>query len=265
MNARHVVGLLCLLAALHMGVAHATGPEEGQWRWSLTAGNSMPASATVQKGTTGTTADFGAATGPLAGNGGTVDLDHLRFSDIYGTGLKLGAEASYGESRSLESFLRLSYESEPGRGPQRVGSVTNATLGVSAPVLADFGALRTWQLAAGERYLFRPGASLRPFVDVDLGVAHDNSVDATYSAPDVSLSLGSGRYFKSSTGLLADAGAGLDYGIAPGIDLTFGVQAEYQANATIDSVTLASAGLPELSAGASRWAFPARLGVRYSF
>jgi opacity protein-like surface antigen len=265
MNKLAIIVVSCAVVGLRAGAVNAAGPEQGQWRWSINAGTSSPTDAVAQQGAASTIADFGLSTGPLAGSGGTIALRHVRYSDIFGTGWNLGTEISYGESATLEAFARLSYESLPGRSAIVVGRLTSPALAAAVPIYAQFGDPKSWQLALGQRYYFLPGSSLRPFVGVDLGFDHSNSVSASFGAPDAGISFGTGRYFKASTGLLADAGVGLAYGVTPALSVNFSIDAEYRSRPSVDGVALSAAGIPAMTASDSHWTYPARLGVSYSF
>jgi hypothetical protein len=114
--------------------------------------------------------------------GSTVYRD-LRFSDAYDQRFTGGAELDYAFNSRMTLFGRAAYSDFDGSRHQ-IGQFGPNASGPFQSVNAKFEDTSTREFDLGGRYIFAPGAKLRPFVGAALGATHLSATRADFDHID---------------------------------------------------------------------------------
>ncbi|MBF0550204.1 MAG: outer membrane beta-barrel protein [Deltaproteobacteria bacterium] len=169
----------------------------------------------------------------LSGDVGT-GIDAPSYKDAFGTGWGVGLEGGYRFTEYFSAQVGVGYERFSGSTAQGI----------------CFDSLNVIPIYAGGKYhVLTTNCTWDPYLRFDLGAAHFGPVDTSF--------MGSrGNYWDPSWAFLADAGAGIEYHMAP-----FGIFAEVKAR----YLGSPSSAMSPLSDADSSWTLPVNLGLRYYF
>ncbi len=171
----------------------------------------------------------------ISGDAGKGD-DAPEYDDAFDSGLGVAFEAAYRLTPDLGVLAGVGYEQFSG----------DSYKGIS------FDDMDVMMVYVGCKYYFlidKKGWS--SYLRADLGTAYFSSVDISYGGVDA-------EYWKSSWGVIGDAGIGVEYGFS-----NMGVFLEIKAR-YMDSPAKA-AEMRDYSDADASWSVPIMLGVNYHF
>ena len=244
-------------------VASANSYDEGQWITTFTAGSNLVSNGTFSSQTGATIADLGGIDPALAGQSGTVAIDHLQFNDAFRAGPSFGIEAGYMAQSNVEPFVRLSYSQLSGRN-QEIGFITSPALDSPVPIHADFGDMDSWGLDLGARYFLSDNGALRTYIAGYLGANRIDALHAHYTVAGMPASPRE-EILPQVTRFDAGVEGGVAWQVSENADLSLSVGAQYVDARHEQTDAFAPIGIDEVSFTDQRWSLPVNFGVNFKF
>jgi opacity protein-like surface antigen len=214
-------------------------------------------------GTVGVPGSFsGIRTQPQDAPVGSQTFDHVGFDEAYEQRYTGGVELDYAFDPRLTGFARASDAQFDGK-TRDLGTVS--VLDTRTPVDARFADNSARALDLGARYMFAPGARLRPFIGLGLGASDQSAPRAFIDNPDGSSTRV--ELAKGGTVFEQRLETGVQISPLPNFDLRLTAAANHldgQKSSGDPNLELLGVA-PSHSTIGPRWQYPAELGAVWHF
>ena len=245
-------------------VASAAEPSS-PWSLSISGGDSISESGSLRTSMSADFPDLGTLNPALSGQSGTLNLDSLKYEDIFRRRFDTGLELDYSFNPNLQTFGRFGYASLDGR-TSTIGTLDNPTLGTTDAVRARFADADNMSLELGSRYLWTTGTDWRPFAAFALGATHMDSMRATITSANLGPDLTDLRFSRSGIVFSQSLQTGIDYTPNNAFGLRFSIDADHAAKPPSGNDPRTSLlGFGPNDEAHDLWSFPVSIAANYRF
>jgi hypothetical protein len=263
MNTRYV--RLLTVLALSGGAMRSACAADSPWTLSIYGGDSVAESGELRAPTSARLPDLGTFDPALAGDGGAVSLDKLKYDDLFRHRYDTGLELGYSLSDNLQTFSRFSYAGLEGRS-HRIGTLASDGLTAPAPIDARFADADNMSLEFGSRYYWSTGATWRPYAGATLGATHLDSMRATITVPDTAVDLKNVQFTRPGTVFSQSLETGVEFNPSTSFGMRLSVDADHVGTPpSAHDPDLAALGFDSAHDAQGRWAFPVAVAATYRF
>lgn len=266
MNTRHMK----LIAGLTVAVG-ATGPvwasdySASPWSLSILGGDSAGVTGSLQAPSTTTLPNLGNIDPELQGATGTLNLEKLRYEDLFKRRYDVGLELDYTLSDQLQAYGRFGYEGLGGRS-RHIGGLSSDALAAGVPIDANFADADNKSLEVGTRYFWSTGTSWRPYAAAALGATRLDAIRADIFSPSADIDLKNVGFTHSGTVFSQSLETGVQYDAANNFGVRFSVAADHTGNPpAANDPALAGLGINPGHDAEGRWSFPISVAATYRF
>lgn len=264
MNPR-ILKLITSAALIAGAAARAYADPLNPWSISVIGGDSVGESGSLRAPRVSTFNDLGAIDPALSGASGTLNLDKLRYEDLFRRRFDTGLELDYSFDPNLQTYGRFNYESLGGKTRQ-AGLLSSDVLNGPAAIDAHFSNADNMTLELGSRYFWQTGTDWRPFAGAALGATHLDAIRASFASPDIGVDLPNAQFTRSGVVFSQSLETGVEYSPDPNFGMRLSLNADHVgAPRSADSSELTDLGFDAGHDAHSRWSFPVSIAAAYHF